>query len=290
MVTNGATTNSGESSDVPAGPADPRATPPSDRPTIEPMTFVGSQGAQLAGLLHRPPGPARGSVLLAHCFTCSKDTRTLVRLAKGLADAGYVVLRFDFTGIGDSDGEFATKTVSGNVGDLVRAATALIERNLGPCVLIGHSLGGAAALLAAERLKTVTAVVTIGAPSSVGHVTRLFDTHVETLQTEGRAIVTIGGRSFELARSFIDDLDNHDVLDAAANLQRPLLVVHARDDSVVDHDQALQLFAAASEPKQLLSLDHGDHLLGPIDAAEQALYGITEWLERVDPRRRRARR
>lgn len=270
MATNGSETNS-----IPTSP----------RPTIEPITFVGSQGAQLAGLLHRPASTARGSVLLAHCFTCSKDIRTLVRLATGLADAGYVVLRFDFTGIGESGGDFATKTISGNVGDLVRAATTLVERNLGPCVLIGHSLGGAAAILAAERLKTVTSVITIGAPSSVEHVTELFTEQLDELRATGGANVTIAGRTFELASTFLDDLGHHHVLDAVADLGRPYLVVHAKDDTVVGYDQALALFSSANEPKALLSLETGDHLLAPVGAATEALAGILTWLEQATPTR-----
>ncbi len=254
--------------------------------STETLSFIGSQGASLAGVLHRPAvssqgspeGKAKGSVLLAHCFTCSKDVRTLVRLAKGLSEAGYAVLRFDFTGLGESGGEFAEHTVSGDVGDLTRAATALIERGFGPCILIGHSLGGAAALLAAERLKTVRSIVTIAAPSSVEHVTHLFADQLSELETEGRAVVTISGRSFELEQGFIDDLEHHSVLDAAAHLGRPYLVVHAKDDTVVGYDQGVELYEAAAEPKAMLSLESGDHLLGPIGAAEQALEGIVAWL------------
>ena len=203
----------------------------------------------------------------------------MVRLAKGLADAGYAVLRFDFTGLGESGGDFAEQTVSANVGDLTRAATALIERGFGPCVLIGHSLGGAASLLAAERLKTVESVVTIGAPSSVEHVTHLFEEQLPTMEADGCAVVTIGGRSFELERGFLDDLTNHSVLEAAAGLGRPYLVIHARDDETVDFGEGLALFEAAKEPKRMLSLDRGGHLLGPIAAANQVLETIVEWLD-----------
>ncbi len=247
--------------------------------STETLSFIGSQGAPLAGVLHRPDGTAKGSVLLAHCFTCSKDVRTLVRLAKGLAEAGYAVLRFDFTGLGESGGEFAEHTVSGDVGDLTRAATTLIERGFGPCVLIGHSLGGAAALLAAKRLKTVRSIVTIAAPSSVEHVTHLFADQLPALATDGRAVVTIAGRSFELEQGFVDDLEHHSVLEAAAHLGRPYLVVHAKDDTVVGYDQGVALYEAAAEPKAMLSLETGGHLLGPIGAAEEALEGIVAWLD-----------
>lgn len=253
-----------------------------ERPETESITFIGSQGVPLAGVLHRPPQRARGSVLLAHCFTCSKDVRTLVRLAKGLTDAGYAVLRFDFTGLGESGGNFADRTVSGNVSDLTRAATTLIQMGFGPCVLIGHSLGGAASILAAQKLKTVRSIITIAAPSSVEHVTRLFDDQLETMETEGCGVISIAGRSFDLRSSFLDDLRNHDVLDAVAKLDRPYLVVHAKDDRVVGYEDGLQLFSAAKEPKQMLSLDHGGHLLGPIAAANEALAGILTWLDEHD--------
>ncbi len=247
-------------------------------PTTESIRFVGSQGAELAGVLHRADPPALGSVLLAHCFTCSKDVRTLRRLAGGLADAGYTTLRFDVTGLGDSDGDFARTTVSANASDLVRAATTLIERGFGPCVLIGHSLGGAAAILAASRLKTVRALVTIGAPSSVGHVTELFAGHLDELRANGRAKVRIGGRPFELEQGFVDDLARHDVKTAIGELDRPVLVIHARDDEVVSYEQGLELFAAAGEPKEMVTLASGGHLLGPIAAADAALDAILAWL------------
>ncbi len=230
-------------------------------------------------MLHRPAGPAKGSVLLAHCFTCSKDIFTMTRLAKGLAEAGYVAFRFDFTGRGESGGDFADKTVSGNVGDLVRAATALITENVGPCVMIGHSLGGAAVLLAAERIKTVTEVITVAAPSDVAHVTHLFADDLERLREQGRTEVCITGRTFELDHGFVEDLAEHDVLAAAAALDRPYLAIHATDDDVVSFENAEALIAAASEPKQLLALDSGGHMFGPRDASDAVLAGILAFLD-----------
>ncbi len=250
-------------------------------PAPEPFRFIGSQGTELVGRLHRPAGEAKGSVLLAHCFTCSMEIHTMTRLAKGLADAGYAALRFDFTGIGESGGDFAEKTVSANVSDLTRAAASLIVEGFGPCAMIGHSLGGAAAILAASRLKTVRSLVTIGAPSDPLHVRHLFDDDLETLATHGRASVTIAGRSFDLEQGFIDDLGTHDVLEAVAGLDRPYLVIHAADDDVVGVEHGEALFAAAHEPKRFERLASGGHLLGPRTAAEAALDAIIEWFERT---------
>ncbi len=253
-----------------------------DRPTApppEPFRFIGSQGSELVGRLHRPDGPAKGSVLLAHCFTCSMEIHTMTRLAKGLAAAGYVALRFDFTGIGESGGDFAAKTVSANVSDLTRAAASLIADRAGPCALIGHSLGGAAAILAASRLKTVRSLVTIGAPSDPLHVTHLFDDDLDTLAARGRTSVTIAGRTFDLEQGFVDDLSTHDVLEAVADLDRPYLVIHAEDDTVVGIEHGEALFGAAAEPKRFERLAGGGHLLGPRTAAEAALGAIVEWFD-----------
>lgn len=205
----------------------------------------------------------------------------MTRMAKGLADAGYVALRFDFTGIGESGGDFAEKTVSANVSDLTRAAASLITDGVGPCALIGHSLGGAAAILAASRLKTVGSLVTIGAPSDPLHVRHLFDDDLDTLAADGRATVTIAGRSFDLERGFVDDLATHDVLEAVENLGRPYLVIHAADDEVVGIEHGEALFAAAREPKRFERLAGGGHLLAPRAAAEGALGAIVEWFDRT---------
>ena len=166
--------------------------------TPEVFNFIGSHGTTLSGRLHTPVGPAKGSVLLAHCFTCSKDLHTMTRLATGLSEAGYAALRFDFTGLGESGGDFAQSSVSANVVDLTRASATLIKAGFGPCALIGHSLGGAASILATHRLKTVQTLVTLAAPSTTTHVKHLFSDQLAELAATGRAKVTIGGRSFEL--------------------------------------------------------------------------------------------
>ena len=248
---------------------------------VDDVTIIGSQGHPLAAKLHRPAGPARGSILLAHCFTCSKDLHTMTRLSTGLAEAGYAALRFDFTGLGESGGDFAETTVSANVSDLTRAAVTLIERGYGPCGLIGHSLGGAAAVLAAHRLKTVRSLITLAAPADVEHVTHLFAGDIHELTTAGRATVTIAGRSFDLNATFLHDLTGHDVLAAAADLNRPYCMIHARDDEVVGFDNAQRLEAAAAEPKQLVALDEGGHLFANRAVADQVLAAILHWFEQT---------
>lgn len=249
---------------------------PADRPETEEIRFIGGNGVELAAILHRPVERARGSVLMAHCFTCSKDIHTMTRLAKALTDAGFAAFRFDFTGLGESDGDFAKKTLSGNVSDVSRAATTLVEMGFGPCGLIGHSLGGAAALLSATRLKTVRSVVTISAPSEATHVKHLFATDQLEL-AQGRTDVTIGGRTFELETEFLHDLENHDVVDAAAQLDRPYMVVHAADDQVVAFSEGERLYGAAGEPKRFTRYETGGHMFADRAAADVLAEDVSNW-------------
>jgi alpha-beta hydrolase superfamily lysophospholipase len=246
----------------------------------EEIRFPGATGAYLSGLLHHP-AEARGGILLSHCFTCSKDLHTMSRLADGLADAGYAVLRFDFTGIGASGGEFSETTVSTRVTDINRAARALIERGSGPCGLIGHSLGGAATLLAAGDLHTVRSVAVIGAPAEPGHVRHLFTDQCEDIRRKGQAPVEIAGRTFPISVEFLDDLDTHKSLDHIAGLARPLLVMHAVDDEVVGVDEGEKIFAAARQPKAFVPLLGTDHLLTSRASAEEALAVLVDWFGRT---------
>ncbi len=248
-----------------------------ERPLTEEISFVGGSQARLSGVLHRPPGEAKGSVLMAHCFTCSKDLHTMTRLANALAEAGFAAFRFDFTGRGDSDGDFAKKTLSGNVSDVVRAATCLIEMGFGPCGMIGHSLGGAAVLLAAVRTKTVRSVVTIGAPSDANHVRHLIAHSEAELLHQGSGAVTIAGRTFILEAGFLHDLAHHDVLDATTNLARAYLTIHAEDDTTVPITEAELLHAAAKEPKRFIRYATGGHLFADRDQAEQLATDVVGW-------------
>ncbi len=252
----------------------------------EKVTFSGSTGATLSAVVRHPDGVARAAVLLAHCFTCSKDLHTVSRLAHELADDGYLTFRFDFTGLGQSGGEFETTSVSSNVGDLVAAARTLgTLADLG-IHLVGHSLGGAAALLAAGEIDAqgtpILSVTVIGAPSSPVHVRSLLGEAVERIEWEGAAPVDIGGRKFRLSRSFLDDLNRHDELGEVHDLRLPLLVLHSVDDSIVPISEGEAIFGAAHQPKGFVALEHSDHLLSDPRGAETAARVLCTWLNQID--------
>lgn len=247
----------------------------------ERIKFIGSTGAELSGLINRPSGPVVGSALIAHCFTCSKDIHTVTRLSSALVEAGWLTMAFDFTGLGQSDGEFGNTSVTSEVGDISRAAVALLERRMGPCLLIGHSLGGTAAVLASRRLRTLDAVIAIASPVDVEHVRHLIKPEDEAVIRErGCATVDIGGRPFSLGVGFLDDLEVHDVAAAAAGLAVPLLVVQAGNDRVVDAEQTSRL-AAASDQSTLVTVDGADHLFSRREHAEQLAAAVINWLDRV---------
>lgn len=240
-------------------------------------TFKGSAGTELAARLDLPAGPVRGFALFAHCFTCGKDVLAARRIASGLAMAGLGVLRFDFTGLGSSEGDFGNTNFSSNVEDLVRAADYLRESYAAPALLIGHSLGGAAVLAAAGRIPEAKAVVTIGAPSDVGHVLHQFSSSLEEIRREGAAKVLLGGRAFDITRGFVEDAEEHKLLDHVRGLGKALLVLHAPLDTIVGIDNASRIFLAAKHPKSFISLDEADHLLTGAPAASYAAEVITAW-------------
>lgn len=250
-----------------------------DQPTVEPLEFTGGAGARLAGTLYRPARDSEvvGAAVLAHCFTCSKDLFTTTRIARGLAGGGYLTLAFDFTGLGESGGELADTTVTTNVSDLTQAAVALIRRGSGPCVLVGHSLGGAAAILAASRLHTVSAVVAVASPASAAHVEHLFDAaSLERIREHGRGEVVIGSRPVCVGREFLDDLHRHDVAAAAGDLGRPLLVVQAGADTVVGRDQTEALAGVGSAT--LHTVAGADHLFSDRSHSDELVEAILGWL------------
>lgn len=248
----------------------------------ERVRFPGAE-AELAGRIDHPQGPPRGWALFAHCFTCGKDLAAARRIADALAQRGFGVLRFDFTGLGQSEGEFADTTFSSNVADLVAAADFLRREQGAPRVLIGHSLGGAAVLAAAQAIEEARAVVTIGAPFEPAHVAHLVEEQAPELRAGGEARVRIGQRSFTLRAGFLADLEQQNQPERIAALRRALLVLHSPVDEVVPVDEARKIYQAARHPKSFVSLDDADHLLSRRADAEYAAEVIAAWSARYLP-------
>ncbi|MCW8835723.1 MAG: alpha/beta fold hydrolase [Rhodospirillales bacterium] len=225
------------------------------------ITFPGSQGDDLAARLDLPSGKPLGWVLFAHCFTCSKDVLAASRIAAGLTSRGFAVLRFDFTGLGSSDGDFSNTNFSSNVDDLVAAADYLKAHHQAPDVLVGHSLGGAAVLVAAGRIPGARVVATVNAPSSPAHVAERFGCSLEAIEQHGAADVTLGGRTFRIQKQFLEDIAEHSMAEAIRNLRKALIVFHAPRDEIVSIDEASRIFLSAKHPKSFVSLDGADHML-----------------------------
>ncbi|AJD45768.1 peroxiredoxin OsmC-like protein (plasmid) [Rhizobium gallicum bv. gallicum R602sp] len=244
------------------------------------VQFAGHSGATLAARLDVPNWPLRAYALFAHCFTCSKDLAAVRRIAAELAREGIAVMRFDFTGLGSSEGEFASTNFSSNVADLLSAADYLRQHYRAPSVLIGHSLGGAAVLAVARNIPEVRAVATIGAPADVGHVLKNFGTSLEEIEKSGVAEVDLAGRTFLLSKQFVEDARAHRLKDAVASLKKPLLILHAPLDETVGIENANEIFLAARHPKSFISLDKADHLLTDIEDAAFAGRVISGWLPR----------
>lgn len=244
------------------------------------LQFPGHSGAILAARLDLPNGPLRAYAIFAHCFTCSKDLASARRVAAELAREGIAVLRFDFTGLGSSEGEFASTNFSSNVADLLSAADYLRQHYEAPSLLIGHSLGGAAVLAVAGHIPEVRAVATIGAPADVGHVLKNFGTSLEEIETRGEADVDLAGRTFLIKKQFVEDARGQRIKDAVVSLKKPLLVLHAPLDQTVGIENATEIFLAAKHPKSFVSLDKADHLLTDPEDAAFAGRIISGWLTR----------
>jgi putative redox protein len=255
-------------------------------PSVIRATFPGSSGGELAARLELPYGPVRAFALFAHCFSCTKDILAARRIASGLATAGVAVLRFDFTGLGSSEGDFANTDFSSNVEDLIRAADYLRSNYEAPVILIGHSLGGAAVLAAAERIPEAKAVVTIGAPADVAHVLRQLGGSLDRIRSEGEAEVKLAGRPFRIRRSFVEDAETQRLEEKIRTLGRALLVLHAPRDEVVGIENASRIFLAAKHPKSFISLDDADHLLSRSKDASYAAGVIAAWAARYIPEAR----
>jgi len=246
----------------------------------ERVTFQSHTGAVLAARLDLPDGAHLGTALFAHCFTCGKDIPAARRISGRLAAMGFAVLRFDFTGLGHSEGEFENTSFTSNVADLTAAAEYLVSRGMAPGLLIGHSLGGAAVLRAADTMPSVKAVVTIGAPFDPEHVTHNFASALPDIVAKGVAEVNLGGRPFRIGRDFVRDVQEEQLAPAIASLGRALLVMHAPRDAIVSIDNAANIFLAAKHPKSFVTLDGADHLVSKPADAEYAADVIAAWAMR----------
>lgn len=249
----------------------------------EKLYFTGDQGQKLAARLDFPSEKPKAYVLFAHCFTCSKDIFAASRIAGELADLGFAVLRFDFTGLGASEGEFENTNFSSNVADLISAVDYMREHYEVPQILVGHSLGGAAVLSAARHIDEVKAVATIGAPADADHVVHNFGAKVEEIEGKGIAEVQLAGRAFTIKKQFLDDLKQQTVQENVAGLRKALIVFHAPLDNVVGIDNAGRIFQAAKHPKSFVSLDNADHLLSRKEDAIYVAKVLSAWASRYLP-------
>lgn len=249
------------------------------------FTFVGGAGSRLSGHLEPPEGTPRGWAIFAHCFTCGKDSRAAVYISRALSRAGIGVLRFDFAGIGIGGAAGESVNFASDIEDLRAAAKAMAAAGKPPSLLIGHSLGGAAAIVAAVDMPDIAAVATIGAPADLQHILRLFGPNdLETIAREGEASVEIAGRPFLIRRSFVESVEEIDVEKCIAALRRPVLVMHSPLDQVVGIDHASRIFMAARHPKSFISLDDADHLLTNATDANYAAAMVAAWASRFLPK------
>lgn len=247
------------------------------------IEFPGSDGSALAARLDLPDAPARGFALLAHCFTCSKDTKAATYITKALLEADIAVLRFDFTGLGGSEGDFSNTNFSSNVEDLVAAAGWLRAQHAAPAILVGHSLGGAAVLAAAERIPEALALATVGAPFDPAHVARQFGAAADAIAQNGAAQVSLAGRSFTIRKQFLDDITSQSPAARIGKLGRALLVFHSPVDTVVDIHNAQDIYLAARHPKSFVSLDHADHMLSKAEDGLYVGHVLAAWARRYLP-------
>jgi putative redox protein len=249
------------------------------------IEFPGSHGLTLAARLDMPQGTPTAYAVFAHCFTCSKDSKAASYISSSLAAAGIAVLRFDFTGLGGSEGDFSNTGFSSNLDDLVAAADFLRAEYEAPKLLVGHSLGGAAVLAAAPRIDEVVAIATVNAPADPAHVIHNFGSSLEEIEATGEAKVSLGGRPFVIRKSFVDDARAQKVNAILPNLRRALLVMHAPRDKIVDISNAQDIFVPAKHPKSYISLDDADHLLSRRDDALYAGMVMAAWAARYLPAR-----
>ncbi len=245
------------------------------------IIFKNKEGQSLVGRLELPVNQhPHNFAIFAHCFTCNKNLAAVRNIGKALTSNGFGVLRFDFTGLGESEGDFGDTNFSGNVEDLIAAADYLNDNYKAPTLLIGHSLGGAAVIYAAAQLSSVKAVATIGAPSNPKHVQHLLQSSLDEIKKNGKAIVNLGGRDFTIKKQFLDDLEHKTLSETVKNLRKPILIMHSPQDSIVGIKNAEEIYRAAHHPKSFISLDGADHLLMNKNDSIYAGEVISGWAKR----------
>jgi uncharacterized OsmC-like protein/alpha/beta superfamily hydrolase len=248
---------------------------------LQKITFENKEGKTLVGRLEMPADRhPHNFAVFAHCFTCNKNLLAVKNISRALTANGFAVLRFDFTGLGESEGDFEDTNFSGNVSDLVAAASFLEETYKAPTLLVGHSLGGAAVLFAAAEIATIKAVATIGAPSNLIHVQHLFKSTVAEINTSGKAVVNLSGRDFTIKKQFLDDLETKSLVTVMKNMRKPVLILHSPQDDTVGIKNAEELYVAAHHPKSFVSLDGADHLLMRKQDSLYAGQLIAAWSQR----------
>ncbi len=248
---------------------------------LQKLTFKNKEGQTLVGRLELPADRyPHNFAVFAHCFTCNKNLLAVKNIGKALTAHGFGVLRFDFTGLGESEGDFADTNFSGNVADLVAAANYLKENYQAPTLIVGHSLGGAAVIYAASEIPSIRAVATIGAPSNPVHVKHLLKSGLDEISTTGKAVINLSGRDFTIKKQFLDDLETKSLPETVKNLRKPLLILHSPQDTTVGIKNAEEIYIAAHHPKSFVSLDNADHLLSKKEDSQYTGKVIAGWAQR----------
>ncbi len=244
------------------------------------VKFKNKNGLELAAKIEFPNSEIKGYALFAHCFTCNKNLTAVRNIGRALNKCGIAVLRFDFTGLGESEGDFEHTNFSSNVDDLISAADFLKENYSSPDILIGHSLGGAAVIFAGNKINSVKAIATVGAPSSPKHVSHLFKSGIDEIHLKGEAILSIGGREFKIQKHFLDDINEKNMEETVKSLKLPIIVLHSPQDTTVGIENAAQIYKSAWHPKSFISLDGADHLLTQKEDSIYVGKMIANWAER----------
>ena len=248
---------------------------------IKKVTFLNNENQELVGRLELPTNQnPHNFAVFAHCFTCNKNLSAVKNISKALIKNGFGVLRFDFTGLGESDGDFEDTNFSGNVNDLISASHFLETNYKAPSLIIGHSLGGAASIFAASEIKSIKAIATIGAPSNPKHVQHLLKSSIDEINTNGKAVINLSGRNFTIKKQFLEDLETKSLPETIDRINKALLVIHSPQDRIVNIKNAEEIYKAASHPKSFVSIDGADHLL--MNRADSVYVGnvISNWAER----------